>query len=427
MKKERIKLSERTPENDIKFKGILSYRHLRIIAWVCLVLAQISVVISFNIRINPSSALVLTGWEKFFSAFSSLPVPLFLLANFSVILQKKDNYRYLFLFYGGMALLMYFFGNFVVFHFGHRLLNSITHTLTWGDTAKVFGIMLPALGKTGYTFNIFIDIFLCVLMLYFMNYNPKKVFVGKKLIIFRLFVILPIIYEVAGIVIKYYASIGALFGFPSYVFFLLPSKPPFIFLAFVLLLFLLKINEYKHLKKTGKDKKTYEQHLKTNAHSLQVSIAISIIIFICIILDIVVFFALFAHIYSGIPDVSTIEGAVTYSVKTNALIDTGFLGSVPALFIIPLIMFFSYTKTHKNAKIDTIIPVAGIALILIVYIEGLFEAVTINMTFFLDRLKEAIQNAINGNSGTGEEPQPEEGQAIIRFVHKVSESIRQLL
>ncbi|MBR3538608.1 MAG: hypothetical protein IKN79_06005, partial [Eubacterium sp.] len=35
-KKKRVKFYETTKENDIRFKGVLSYRHLRIMGWICM-------------------------------------------------------------------------------------------------------------------------------------------------------------------------------------------------------------------------------------------------------------------------------------------------------------------------------------------------------------------------------------------------------
>ena len=50
--------------------------------------------------------------------------------------------------------------------------------------------------------NIFIDLFLCTLFMFFLNYRPTKFFTGGKLYLFRAFAILPIAYEVACILLK---------------------------------------------------------------------------------------------------------------------------------------------------------------------------------------------------------------------------------
>ena len=184
-KKKRIGLNDRTLENDIKYEGFLSYRHLRIIAWICLIIAQIGTVISIAGKLNPPFNQDSQTWQTVCTYFAAIPVPLFLLANFVNILKNRNHYRSLFILYGGGALGLYVLANLIVFHYGHRFINSFGFGFSWGDTARLFGNLLPALGRTGYVFNIFIDLLLCTLLFFFMNYQPKRVFTGKKIIIFR--------------------------------------------------------------------------------------------------------------------------------------------------------------------------------------------------------------------------------------------------
>ena len=47
--------------------------------------------------------------------------------------------------------------------------------------------------------------------------------------------------------------------------------------------------------------------------------------------------------------------------------------SVLLLLLSPLMLLFSYTRTHRNKRPDTLIPLAGIALIVLVYIEGGYQ------------------------------------------------------
>ena len=48
---------------------------------------------------------------------------------------------------------------------------------------------------------------------------------------------------------------------------------------------------------------------------------------------------------------------------------------IKLLPVAPIMMLFSYTKEHKNKLIDSLVPVFGVMLIVIVYIEGLFEII----------------------------------------------------
>ena len=402
MKKEKIRLRDRTPENDIKFKGVLSYRHLRIIAWVCLILAQAASVIKINMNLNPATVPTLTGLANFFSFFSDLPIPLFLLANFAYILQRKSEIKRLLIFYGGVALGLYAVANIVVIHYVHGLLSSMHLSSSLYATTNGVGELLPLMGKSGYILNIFIDLFLCTLLFFFLNYQPKKVFTGKKIIIFRLFYILPLLYEIGGVVIKYMVT-NWYFTIPSYVFFLLPSKPPFIFLAFAILVLVMKINDVKHLKRDGNSLETLEQYVSTNAHALRMSIGISVLFAITAIADVIVTL-LIALIYTfrltdGTPEITQL----LFAGELQTLSDVGFMGAVPLISLIPLVIFFSYKKQHKNKMIDTLIPVVGIGLIVFVYFEGIFEVITLNMPVFIEKLKDAI-NGFMGGGGESSTP-----------------------
>ena len=405
-KPKRIKLSERTLENDIKFKGVLSYRHLRILGWVFLAFAQIAVVLTFNAKLNPYAAAQSEAWANFFKLFTNLPLPLFMIANIASIMQKKDDYRSLLLFYGGMAFGMYLLENFLVFHYGFRAMNSISPT-TWGETASIFGILLPLMGQSSYAMNIFIDLFLCSLMFFFVNYTPKKYFQGKKIIIFRLFTLIPFIYEIASVIIKYNVSFANI-TIPSYVFFLLTSKPPFLLIAFLIIIVILKGHEHLSIKSGKKDKKFFIEHQKTNAHTLGVSIVMSVIFFIVSIID------LFVTIL--VTYLTVVNYQVEPSQSIEIIMGIGLGGSLLMVPIIPVILLFSYKKTHKNPQMDMIVPLVGIGSIVLVYVEGMFEAITINMPYMIEKLKEII------SGGGGDEPPPDPG--IISFISNIIRSIR---
>ena len=407
MAEKKIKLRDRTLKNDIKFKAPFSYRELRIIGWVFIVLAQIAVILNLNSKINPASAPFLNGWSNFFQSLSYFSLPLFLVANMACIIQKRDNFKNMLLFYGGAALGMYLLGNFVVFHYGRGIMNSISPT-SWGEAADLFGLLLPALGKNGYVFNIFIDLFLCSLMYFFLYYDPKKYFKDKKKIWFRLMVLLPIFYEIGSMVIKfritfYYMTI------PSYVFFFLTSKPPFMLLAFLLLILLFKIDERKHIKKLNKSEKELKEHKKTNAHSLLVSIQMSIIFIIVTILDAIFSSIIFASVAVNM---HALEDQALLSAIGKQLSNIGFFGSATLVILIPVFLLFSYKKEPKNKEIDKFIPIVGIGLILFVYVEGIFQTITHQLPIIIEKIKNIF-------SGGGDTP-PEEGEGeelIRRIVH----------
>ena len=404
MSSARIKWRDRTPENDIKYGGHLSYRHLRIIGWFCLVIAQIGVVLKLEAKLAPATAGTVNTWMTVISIIGSLPIPLFLLANMSTILQKRGNYKALFIKFGALAAGMYLLANFIVFHYGFRTMLAFDNTVNWGDAARAFGEMLPFLGKTGYTLNIFIDMLLVVLMFFFMNYEPRvKAFEGKRIILFRLLILLPVAYEVAGIVLKYFAYMADSFIIPSPLFFLLPSKPPLVFAAFFFIVLFLKLAEVRWLRRPGNTKEAYEVHITTKAHSLKISILIAVIFAILAVADLALYLGLAISAMYAIPAQypdyapEVLETMIAYKLEVYEAI--GFGGATALILAIPLVILFSYTKTHKNPKIDIFIPIIGIAGIAIVLLEGFFQVITLNLPAFLDKIRNAIAKILGDDTG----------------------------
>ena len=419
MKSKRIKWKDRTLENDIKYGGFLSYRHLRLIGWACLIIAQVSVILQFEVKLAPETADVVEKWNYVISVFAGLPIPLFLLANLSTILQSRGNYKPLFIRFGALAAIMYLLGNFIVFHYGFRTLLAFNNTVTWADAARVFGQILPAFGKTGYMLNIFIDMLLVLFMFFFTNYVPKtKIFAGKRIFIFRALILLPIAYEVAGIILKYNVSVFN-FAIPSPVFFLLPSKPPLIFGAFVVIVVGLKLSEFRYLRRQGHTQEDFEEHVKTKAHSLKISIGIAATFIVFAIIDLALALGLtlgtIARVEATYADYSKEVIATMISAELEVLESVGIGSATGLILAAPLVLLFSYTKTHKNPKIDLFIPVGGIVLIALVLLEGSFQVVTLNMPIFIQKLKDAVERILGG----GEENPPESARAIINLLQNI--------
>lgn len=192
-----------TAENDIKFRGPLSYRHLRIIAWVFLAIAQIGLLLKFNITLGKDPALF-GRWPSFLSGFSSLMSPLFLIAAFSVVINAKDGYRRLIILYVGLSLMIFALFALVYLHY---IVGTVALTMGYAAAFQNMEILFHAITSNGFlAFNIFIDLLLCTLVTFFINYQPKKYFQGKKIYIFRALVALPLLYEIASIGLKIASS-----------------------------------------------------------------------------------------------------------------------------------------------------------------------------------------------------------------------------
>ncbi len=388
----RIKLKDRTLENDIKYRGFISYRYLRIIAWLFLIFAQCAAIIKFNMSVNKASVPYVQGAFNFFDWFAYLPLPLFLVANFAYILQHRNKIKHLLFFYGAICLLIYAAANFVTLHYLHGIVATFKPDVTYYQSSKFAGHLFINMGQTGYVFNIFIDLFLCTLIIFFIFYTPKKFFTGKKIHIFRWMVLLPLLYEIAGVAIKLCYFTGDITQVPSFLFFLLPSKPPLMFLSFFVLVLLMKYAEFRRRK--HQDPEFYKEHIKTNAHSLRVSIIMMIIFILMGIIDIVAYIITTALIITrfNVPEMNETVLMVGMSIAQ----ETGFGKTAVFILIAPFMLLFSYNKSHKNPKIDTFIPIAAIAIIVIVYLEGFFQVFTHNVPQLLDKIREFFDNLLGG-------------------------------
>ena len=352
---------------DIRYRGVLSYRALRIIAWLFFLASQAGVLIAFAAKMDAGFAKQVGAWATILPLLRNFMTPLFLMAAFATILNNSRKFSSLLLTYGGFAIV--FYALFCLLHDRYMVgIMMVMGDMTREDAVGMVDSMITLLCKNGYfSFNIFIDLFICTLFTFFMVYRPKKVFVGKWLIVFRLFAILPFAYEIGSIVVKALASLGNIV-MPTHVYPLLTTKPPMTFLVFVALTFFIKKREWLY-RRNGKTHEEYQAFLGTNLNSLQfstfVTIQFSVVAFLDVILAIIVSAAI-------APRFAYAEDALLASV--TAVSSWGLGACLPLLLVTPFIMLFSYTRTHKDTKMDLIINLLGIIGLVLIYLEGLYQA-----------------------------------------------------
>ena len=367
-------------ENDIKFRGPLSYRHLRIAGWFFLIVSQLGTILGLasNIGLISVNDKVLS----FLSAFSSLMMPLFLLAAFAQVLVAKNGYRRLIITYGGGVIGIYLVFLLVYEHYVLGIMKALTTTETAHSLGQQFIETLEENGSIA--INIFVDLLLCALVTFFINYRPTKYFQGKKILIFRAFVALPILYEIASITVKMLYSAQILVITP-YILPLLTTKPPVAFVIFIIMALFVKNRERYYIKK-GRTHEDYKAFLKTNVNSLHFSLSLIYTIIFAAILDLVIFLVLSLIIVSkNYTEGTDLNQLVIASFTMVA--SWGFGKCITMLLLIPILILFDYKKTYKDNKLDIIIPVAGVAILALLYIEGLFEIARA----FLVKMKESVE------------------------------------
>ena len=92
MGKKRIKAYDRTAENDIRYRGPLTYRHLLVFGWICISFKILYILTTLGISIDANQPDWVYTLSRVSSALGDLALPLFLFANFAIILDKKQTY-----------------------------------------------------------------------------------------------------------------------------------------------------------------------------------------------------------------------------------------------------------------------------------------------------------------------------------------------
>ena len=365
-------------KKDIRYLGPLSYREFKILGWLCLSCTAVVMMMNLATKVNSSMTEKFSSGIVFFTGMSQLALPFMLLSNFTRILNHDDGYKRQLILNGAFAAVV-----FVLYYmfFYHFLLGSLGAL-----TVNPKGIVGAAqsyyrnYSKTGFfCFNIFIDLFLCTLFQFFLDYEPKRFFKGKKIRLFRLMALLPVAYEVMTLVLKYFAAKRqinmSLFMFP-----LLPVKPPMTFVVFIVLALWAKTREKRFIRHGGTQEE-YQEFLKSNRNSFQFARFTAILLVIAAVVDGIVFFTnTVAEIYHmAAPAIEAGNEAVSFAVSetlTNynpTALAIGFGDSVSLLPMAPIVLLYSYTRRKKNPLIDTLIPLAGVFVFLMLILQGLYQ------------------------------------------------------
>lgn len=334
-------------EEDIKFRAPFSYRHLRIIGWLAFALSQFCTINQMTSGLTSGGFMNETAY-MILGILSSLYLPLFIIATFGTILNKSKTYKAVLTFYGGAYLGL---GLAVVLVY-HRYINGIMATLNSETTYRYAGDLLGS----KLLINVFADLFALSSFYFFVMYRPKKYFQGKKRIIFRLFSLIPLVIAL----ISYIIRISTLFvSLPIQIYPFLTTKSPILYGIFIILVLWLKHREKKYLS-FGKTEEEYDEYIKTKRNQKSYSIMVSKLLAIGSVVDFVALIVL----------------AIFAGENTTKLAKVTQLGNCSLLFLaIPLIMFYSYIKTHKQDGKDLLIPLIGVGLSVLAYVEGIYDVI----------------------------------------------------
>ena len=411
-RKKRLKIHEATAENDIRYLGPMNYQHFQMLGWLCIVFSQASVLIALGSKIDASIGEQFASVKDVLGWFSGLSLPFLLIANFSRILNNVEGYKKQLIKNGaamaGIALAT------LLFMYRYMMGTAVAVGAAGEQAELLIRDMLTVSSTTKYgffCFNIFVDLFLCTLVMYFMNYHPKRVFRSKGgLIVFRSFVIFPLAYEAASIVLKIGSASKAI-TLPLWTFPLLTVKPPMTFALFIILAIYMKTRE-RRFRRHGKTHKEYQEFLKTKRNSLHFSVFLAIMLVVVSIFDILILVGMTAvrtaASYSKISEgtigervsaaleletVMSDEEAlqylaeqgiteedfdktelIMYAADSTMVMDAvGFGRSRSLIFLAPLMLLFSYTRVPRNKQLSMFIPMAAMGLIVLLYLEAMYQ------------------------------------------------------
>ena len=419
--KRRLGIHETTLENDIQYRGPLSSTHFKVLGWLCIVIAQVAVLLRLGGRLDPAIAADGAAWLNILGEIAELALPFLLIANFARLIDVQEDYKKQLIVNGAATAAVCGLYYLVFYRYTVDGLAALLQDPSEALPA-VRSVLALSLPYGFLAFNIFVDLFLCTLTMIFLNYDPKRLFTGKARIFFRLLALLPIGYEVGCMLLKLNAARG-LVRIPEWAYPLLTVKPPMTFVLFVALSLFVKTRELR-FRRHGKTHEEYQAFLKTRRNSWNFSVYLAIMLVIVSIADIAVVLGIsigetmrafnpanepaqteavsgedaqaqsavearLAELRAALEDEmaapeadraeeSAPDEEALREAKMNASIDTalrlakavGFGGSVYLLFLAPVVLLFSYTRKPKNRLLDALIPVAGVALILLVYVEG---------------------------------------------------------
>ena len=339
-KKEFTMIRKYMTGKDIKYLGPLSYRYLRIIAWICFALSQFVVVLSLGQAflkldiLSEDTILVL-------DLISSLSIPFFLIATFSLMLTRRNSFKKILLIYG-IAYIAIALGLIFVYD---RYIGGVLRRMA--DDHSEARVVVQKMFNKNTHLNMFGDLFFLALFNFFLNYIPTKKWSKRKMALFRSLTILPLGFALFSTIIKGLTSEGII-EFPFEVYTFLTTKPPLVYVVFIAMSLWIK-NRENILIRMGATKKEYNEYIKTNRNSLAFAIFTSILFFIVSVIDLIC--------VATIPNASFFE-----------------FGSTMGLALaIPFILLFSYTRTHKDDNFDIILPMAGIGLVVVGYIEAIYQ------------------------------------------------------
>ena len=375
-KRRRIKkLHEVTAADDIRYRGPLSYQGFQALGWACIVASVLRLILAIGGSRDAQLAADTRSLMDVLTYLVPLPLPFLLIANFSRILNNSEGYKKQLLRNSLAAAALY---GFSWLFFSRYVVGLASQVVKQPEQIQpLMNDFFANHNREGFiAFNLFTDLFLCTLTMYFLNAHPKRVFTGRRVIILRLFALLPIAYETASIWLKIQGALGNIV-LPFWSFPLLTVKPPMTFLLFLFLSIHMSGREIR-FRKHGRTHEEYLEYLKTNRNAFHFSICLAVSMVIATFLDFILA-GLVSRIIAGTAGIP-VENSEPFGRCLLAAKAAGFGQSWPLLFAAPFILLYSYNKVPKQPLISILIPLAAIVIIILLVFEAVYQGISYFVT-----------------------------------------------
>ncbi len=393
-KRRRKRLYEHTVEEDMTYRGPINYQGFQMIGWACIVASVVVLIINIGGHVDAGVTAKYGKVAHILDYFAELSLPFLLMANFSKVLNNADGYKKQLLKNGGAALAIFF----VTIVLGNRyLVGTVQQMVVQKDqVVDMITVLFRGFNQDGFmAFNLFVDLFLCTLTMYFLNARPKRFFTGKKLILLRLMSILPIGYELLCLWLKIQATRGVIM-LDLWTFPLLTVKPPMTFAFFVYMAFLISARGHRFCKH-GRTYEEYQEFMLTNRNSFHLSVHLCISMVVFAAIDLVMMLVItYLQAHTIVPagaDATVVNAALDEGVRVATSVGIG--QSITLAVVAPLMLLYSYNAQPKRKIISTLIPCVAIVIIFLIFMEAIRMAVGMYMSgreIDLDVIKETLSS-----------------------------------
>lgn len=299
------------------FRPFLSFQVLKYIGAILITISQFTTLSSIYYKVYETKLLLSPTTITILKNFSSIGLPLVMIAVLAGILYNRKSIKLYLAFYLVCAVAFPFIEKAAITLYLKFIFKTTKFNVPV-DVEKSVSILAEYVVGNYFSLNIFVDYFLVALMYFFMFYIPKK-YINIK--VFRSFVAIPILYVVVSYILLALARYD-LITFNLYTNSFLTTKN---YTAYVLILTVLI-----YLKVKNED----DNHWTVPATKLNYLMIITMV-FLCV----------FDYFISYVPNIYVFGMGTSY----------------PLFLSIPFIFFFNYREEIKHPWITFTMPLYYLA------------------------------------------------------------------